>query len=56
MAVKTIMSKKNIFCGKNNKNVVVYNNIYDKFVSSNLTYKPKIYKISGNKMIDIRLF
>ena len=29
-------SKRNIFCRINKKNVVVYNNIHDKFISSNL--------------------
>ena len=39
------------------KNYVVgHSNIHDKFVSSYLTCKLKIYKISGNKKIDIRHF
>ena len=33
------ISKRNIFCRKKKKNVVVYSDIYDKFISSNLTYK-----------------
>ena len=40
--IPTGISKRNIFCRKKKKNVVVYNNIYDKFISSNLTYKLKI--------------
>ena len=36
------ISKRNIFCGKMKKNVVVYGNIHDKFVSSNLECKLKI--------------
>ena len=38
----TRISKRNIFCRKKKKNVVVYSNIQDKFISSNLTYKLKI--------------
>ena len=38
---------------KKKNNVVVYSNIHDKFVSSNLTCKLKIYTISGHKNIDI---
>ena len=38
----TGISKRNNFCRKKKKDVVVYSNIYDKFISSNLTYKLKI--------------
>ena len=39
----TVISKRNIFCGKNKRNEVVYNNINDMFVSSNLTCKLKSF-------------
>ena len=42
MFLLTGISKRNIFCKKKKKNVVVYGHIYDKFISSNLSYKLKI--------------
>ena len=42
--LQTGISKRNIFCWKKKKYVVVNSNIHDKFVSSNLTYKFKIKK------------
>ena len=36
------ISKWNIFCRKKKKNMVIYSNFHDKFISSNLTYKLKI--------------
>ena len=47
----TGISKRNIFCRKMKKNVAFYSNIHVRFVSSNLTCKLKIYKISGDKKI-----
>ena len=42
--LSTGISIRNIFFRKKKKNVVVYSNIHDNFISSNLTYKLKIGK------------